>query len=85
MLERRRWPRTKVYKGARIVLAGRCTINCIVRDLTNYGACIHVESTADLPAEFDLAFDTGRTLRHSRVAWRADRRLGVSFEDARAA
>jgi hypothetical protein len=37
-------------------------------------------STAELPAEFDLSFDTGRTLRECRVAWQTRTNAGVSFE-----
>ncbi len=80
MLERRRFPRAKVYKGAKVILAGRSTVSCIVCNLSNHGACLRLPSTADLPAEFDLSFDTGYTLRHCCVAWRALTNLGVSFE-----
>lgn len=80
MLERRRFPRTKVYKGAKVMLVGRSTVSCIVCNLSNHGACLRLPSTADLPAEFDLSFDTGYTLRQCRVAWQTPMNLGVSFE-----
>ena len=81
MLERRRFPRTKVFKGAKIILAGRSTITCIVRNLGNHGACLQAPSTADLRAEFDLSFDTGLTLRKCRVAWQTITNVGVSFDE----
>jgi len=81
MLERRRFPRTKVFKGAKIILADRSTVNCIVRDLGNHGACLHLPSTANLPAKFDLSFDTGLTLRKCRIAWQTLTNVGVSFEE----
>jgi len=80
MLERRRFPRTKVFKGAKVILAGRSTVNCIVRDLTNHGACLLLPTTADLPADFDLSFDTGRTFRNCHVVWQTLAGLGVSFD-----
>jgi PilZ domain-containing protein len=80
MLERRRFPRTKVFKGAKVILANRSTINCVVRNLGNHGACLHLASTANLPAEFDLSFDTGLTLRKCRIAWQTLTNVGVSFE-----
>jgi hypothetical protein len=80
MLERRRFPRTKVFKGAKIILVGRSTVNCIVRNLSNHGACLQLPTTADLPAKFDLSFDTGRTLRNCHVVWQTLTNLGVSFE-----
>ena len=80
MLERRRFPRTNVCKSAKVILANRSTVNCIVRNLGNHGACLHLPSTADLPAEFDLSFDTGLTLRKCRVAWQTLTNVGISFE-----
>lgn len=80
MLERRRFPRTKVFKGAKVILAGHSTISCVVRDLSNHGAGLQFTSTAELRAEFDLSFDTGRTLRECRVAWQTRTSAGVSFE-----
>jgi PilZ domain len=85
MLERRRFPRTKVFKAAKLIFADRPTINCVVRDLSNGGACLHVPSAADLPAEFQLSFDTGRVKRKCRIAWQTLTKAGVSFEQPTAA
>jgi len=79
MVERRRFPRTKVFKGANVLLCGRSTVSCIVRNLSNHGACLQLPSTADLSVEFDLSFDTGRTLRKCRIAWQTLTNIGVSF------
>jgi len=80
MVERRRFPRTKVFKSAKVHLAGHSTVSCIVRDLSNYGACLQLTSTADLPAEFELSFDTGSKLRKCRIAWQTLTNAGVSFD-----
>ena len=80
MLERRRFPRTRVFKGAKLILGGRSTLSCIVRNLSNHGACLQLPSTRDLSAEFDLSFDTGRTLRKCRIAWQTLTNVGVSFD-----
>jgi hypothetical protein len=80
MLDRRRFPRTQVFKGAKIISADRAPVSCIVRNLGNHGACLQLPSTADLPAEFDLSFDTGLTLRKCRIAWQTITNVGVSFE-----
>jgi len=80
MRERRRFPRTKVFKSAELILPGHSTISCIVRDLGNPGACLHLPSTVELPVEFDLSFDTGHTLRKCRIAWQTLTNVGVSFE-----
>jgi hypothetical protein len=80
MLERRRFPRTQVFKGAKIILADQAPVKCIVRNLGNHGACLQLPSTADLPAEFDLSFDTGLTRRKCRIAWQTITNVGVTFE-----
>lgn len=80
MLERRRFPRTKVFKGAKLISAGCLTVNCTVRNLSNHGACLQLPSTLDLAAEFDLSFDKGRTLRKCRIVWQIFTNVGVSFE-----
>ena len=79
MLERRRFQRTIVFKAASLILIGRATISCIVRDLSNHGARLQLSSTTDLPDEFELTFDSGHTLRKCRVAWQTLTNVGVSF------
>jgi hypothetical protein len=80
MLERRRIGRTKVLKGARIVLNQRAAVvACVVRDLTNVGACIHVADAASLPQGFDLALGNLHTRRRCAVIWAEADRLGVAF------
>ncbi len=85
MHERRRFPRTKVFKSAKVARNGRSTVSCIVRDLSDRGACLQLTSTADLPAEFDLSFDTGNKSRKCRVVWQTPTNVGVSFEQPKAA
>ncbi len=80
MPERRCVPRTKVFKGAKVVVPGRAAVNCIVRDLSPHGAGLQLASAADLPAEFDLAFNTGQKPRRCRLAWRNLTNVGVSFQ-----
>jgi hypothetical protein len=80
MLDRRRITRTTVLKSATLTLADCSTISCIVRNLSNNDACLHLSSTAGLPVGFDLSFDTGRTLRKCRVAWQSLTNVGVLFE-----
>jgi methyl-accepting chemotaxis protein len=80
MTERRRFPRTRVYKPAKLIVDGRSMVSCVVRDLSRQGACLHLQSTASLPDQFELSFDTGQLLRRCRVAWRTLTNMGVSFE-----
>ncbi len=81
MDERRRTQRVRTLKGGHIVFNhGSSTIDCTVRNLTDFGACLHVTNSFGVPQSFELALDSTRPRRRCRVAWRTDSRLGVSFE-----
>ena len=80
MFERRRFPRTKVLRNVKIVFAGPSTLSCVVYNLTNYGASVHLPNAAYLPRTFGLSFDAGYTLRNCRVVWWSNANIGVSFE-----
>jgi len=80
MLERRGIVRTRVLKGAKIVLNQRSSvIDCVVRNLTNLGACVHVRNAVSLPDRFELALGTLHTRRQCAVIWRAADSVGVAF------
>ena len=84
MEERRRVRRTRVLKDAKIVVIGHSLgVDCVVHNLTNSGACLHVTCTNDVPANFLLTFDGGRTRRACRRVWSREGRLGASFEEGR--
>jgi hypothetical protein len=79
--ERRRVRRTRVLKGAKIIFGQRApTADCLVRNLTNLGACLRVSDTVGIPARFELTFDDGRSCRACRVIWRHTDSVGVIFE-----
>jgi len=79
--ERRRVRRTRVLKGARIIFNQQTlTVDCVVRNLTNLGACLHVPGVTGFPAAFELTFDAGRSGRNCRVIWRLADTTGVVFE-----
>lgn len=79
MQERRRSTRSRVRKSAKLVLGVSSVIDCVVRDLTNVGAQIQIPGTTDLPANLDMSFDGGRSLRPCRVVWRTLDETGVEF------
>lgn len=81
MAEKRTVKRLRALKGARVVYKhGGATRNCIVRDLSEKGAKLRLESTMDIPDRFELIFDDGS--RHSCVVrWRDLVNIGVQFGD----
>jgi hypothetical protein len=81
MAEGRKYPRTRVLKGAKIVLGATSVLDCVVRDLTNGGARIRIPNAANLPQEVAITLDGGRTCRPCHVAWRTLNETGLQFTD----
>ncbi|MBN8995212.1 MAG: PilZ domain-containing protein [Rhizobiales bacterium] len=80
MEERRRSPRHRALKGARIVFNhGASSLSCLVRNLAEGGARLEVESSLGVPNRFLLYFDDGDPSRTCEVRWRTQRAIGVAF------
>ena len=79
MPERRKSARSRVFKGAKLVLGTSSLIDCVMRNVTNVGACIHIANTVELPEAFGLTFDGGYTVRPCRIVWRSVVETGVEF------
>ena len=80
MQERRRVQRTRVLKGAKIILNNRSSLfDCTVINLTNLGSCVCLASSVGIPESFALSFDRARSSRPCRVIWRTEKKLGISF------
>jgi diguanylate cyclase (GGDEF)-like protein len=83
MDERRREQRGRTLRSGKIVFNNRqSVIDCIVRDLSDGGACLQVDAATTVPPSFELIVDGNEASRNSRVAWRSDTRIGVEFRDA---
>jgi hypothetical protein len=79
MQERRKLTRTRVLKGAKMLLGKSSVIDCVARDLTNNGAGLEVANTIGLPEIVDLTLDAGHSIRRSRLVWRKLNKAGVEF------
>jgi hypothetical protein len=79
MQERRKLSRTRVLKGAKMLLGKSSVIDCVARDLTNNGAGLEVANTIGLPEIVDLTLDAGHSIRRSRLVWRKLNKAGVEF------
>ena len=82
MLERRRLARTRVFAPA-MVIPDHGWRKCVVRDITSFGARLEFENAAAIPNEFDLSFDSARTLRSCQSVWRTAHEMGVEFYNPR--
>jgi len=80
MQDKRHLPRTRIRRNARIVTADRSSmVNCTVLDVTNKGARLGVAASDGLPLEFNLTFDSCRSVRPCYMVWRARTQIGVVF------
>lgn len=76
--DHRSTPRHRVLKGATISFGGGA-ISCAVRNLSDGGASLEVESPVGIPDSIVLELDGGD--RRCRVIWRKEKRIGVRFID----
>ena len=78
MKARRGSSRRRTLKSGTISYDGADGIDCIVRSISETGACLEIESSVGIPNKFILVINKVIYLCH--VEWRAGRRLGVRFE-----
>jgi hypothetical protein len=79
--DRRRSDRAEVDEVAFISVAGSST-RCRVVNLSNAGAAIEVPDAAHIPNCFQLMMESDRSVRHCRIAWIKQNRIGVQFGQA---
>ena len=77
--DQRRSPRLRTLKGRSIMFGSACAINCIIRNMSETGASLEVESPIGIPDEFTLLIRPEIIQRKCQVAWRTQRRIGVRF------
>ena len=68
-----------VMKAGTIVFGGS-GIDCLVRNISDSGANLEVESQIGIPNSFDLVIDTEHSNHHCHVVWRKARRIGIAFD-----
>ena len=73
-------PRRRVLKAGSINSGGG-SISCTVRDISDTGAAIEVESPLYIPDRFQTdRSQTDNLNRSCHVVWRKERRIGVAFD-----
>ena len=77
MSENRRRARLRTYKGGSIIFGVAAAIDCIIRNMSETGAALEVESAVGIPDEFTLLIKPEFVKRNCRVAWRLAKRIGV--------
>lgn len=84
MLERRQFPRNRVYYGGTIAFNARnSTLDCLVRNFSPRGAKIEFENSAILPDRVDFEVARRGLSCLARLVWRDRNTAGLMFSDAR--
>jgi hypothetical protein len=77
--ERRKIPRQRTLKGGSIIFGLAAAIDCVIRNLSDAGASIEVDSPVGIPDDFALLIKPEAVKRNCHVEWRSAKRIGVHF------
>jgi hypothetical protein len=70
--------RHRTLKSGKIIFNRKASVvDCTIRNVSEGGACLLVDSVAGIPESFDLAID--QTVRSCTVKWKSANRIGVTF------
>ena len=78
MIEKRAAQRHRVFKGGTICFENS-GIACTVRNMSDSGAAIDLDTSVTLPHSFTLSIARDKFVRNCRTVWRCDRRIGIAF------
>jgi hypothetical protein len=78
-VERRSVPRLRKFKSGKIVFNHDFSVfDCVVRNLTDRGACLEFGDSVGVPQTFELQLADG-SRHHCNLIWRYRDRMGVAF------
>ena len=78
--EHRKSQRHRTFKGGSILFASAPAVDCVVRNLSETGACLEVSGPIGIPDDFKLIIKPEVLTRSCEVAWRSAQRIGVRFK-----
>jgi hypothetical protein len=78
MEQRRVAQRLRMLKSGKIFL-GSWGVPCTIRNLSETGACLQVQTTYGIPSKFELALADGQR-RSCKIVWLDGTKLGVQFQ-----
>lgn len=80
MTERRRQQRYRTLRSGKIVFHDRrSVIDCLVRNLSDGGSCLQVNSTLGIPNSFQLLIDGDEVSYRCQVIWISANRIGIEL------
>lgn len=77
MQENRRVPRKEAKYQGKVILPAQPAIDCLIRDVSAFGARLQFRVRAFLPRSFQLRFEGGS--HEVRVVWQSGLFAGVRF------
>jgi hypothetical protein len=78
-MEKRKNQRLRTFKGGSIIFGVAAAIDCTIRNLSEAGAALDVNSPVGIPDDFTLLIKPEFVKRNCRVIWRSAKRIGVEF------
>ena len=78
MDEHRKAKRMRMLKSGKILL-GSHAVPCTVRNLSDTGACLEVQTTVGIPSMFEFVMPS-QPPRTCKVVWLGETRMGVHFQ-----
>ena len=79
MENQRRQERHRTLKSGKIIFNRQTSVvDCTIRNVSDAGACLQVQSVLGIPESFDLLMDAIK--RSCNVKWRSANRMGVAFQ-----
>jgi hypothetical protein len=79
MDDHRRKPRIRTYKGGQINFERGPGVDCVIRNISDTGACLDIESSLVPDDRFRLVIKPENLIRNCQVAWRKPQKIGVRF------
>ena len=80
MQDRRESVRDKVFMGGVAEINGRnSTMDCVVRNVSDTGACVEFDPAARIPAEMNLKISRKGRSFLAHMIWRQANRVGLAF------
>jgi len=79
MQDRRESVRDKVFMGGVAEISRGSTMDCVVRNFSDSGACIELDSAARIPDEMNLKISRKGRSFLAHMIWRQANRVGLAF------
>jgi hypothetical protein len=72
--------RLRTFKGGSISHTHGAATDCVIRNLSDTGACLELSGGFGVPDNFRLIIKPELLTRTCDVAWRSSQRIGVRFK-----